>query len=146
MDADRVASTAAALRVSISLLSRRFRQVPPAGAPGLTLPQRSALARLERHGPTTSAALARIEQISPQSMGATLAGLEALGLVDRDRDSADGRRVVMTVNREGRRVLRDRRDARVRQLAHLLSEEFDDTELEVLAKAAPLLERLGQRL
>src|SRR5262245_46133546 len=141
-----VEATAAALRVSLSLLSRRLRQVPPEGAPGLTMPQRSALARLEQRGPTTSAALARIEQISPQSMGTTLAGLEALGLVDRQADPADGRRVVMSVNRAGRRLLRDRRDARVRQLARLLTEEFDESEREVLAKAAPLLERLGHRL
>jgi hypothetical protein len=52
----------------------------------------------------------------------------------------------MSVNRAGRRVLRDRRDARVRQLARLLSEEFDESERELLAQAAPLLERLGHRL
>ncbi len=141
-----VEATASALRVSLSLLARRLRQVPPEGAPGLTMPQRSALARLELHGPTTSAALARVEQISPQSMGTTLASLEALGLVERQPDPVDGRRVVMSVNRAGRRVLRDRRDARVRQLARLLSDEFDEAERELLAQAAPLLERLGHRL
>ena len=79
-------------------------------------------------------------------MGTTLAGLEALGLVERQPDPVDGRRVVMSVNRAGRRVLRDRRDARVRQLARLISDEFDEAERELLAQAAPLLERLGHRL
>ena len=63
-DADEVA---AALHVSIGLLRWRLRQVQAAGE--LTLPERSALARLDRGGPATPSALARLEQISPQSHG-----------------------------------------------------------------------------
>ena len=74
-----VTEVAAALRVSIGLLLRRLRQVRPDGE--LSLPETSALARLDRSGPATSSALAKLEQISPQSMGATLAALEARGLV-----------------------------------------------------------------
>ena len=74
-----VTEVAAALRVSIGLLLRRMRQVRPDGE--LSLPETSALARLDRTGPATSSTLAKLEQISPQSMGATLAGLEARGLV-----------------------------------------------------------------
>ena len=70
-----VIDVADALRVSIGLLLRRLRQVPTEGE--LTLPESSALTRLDRGGPATASALARLEQISPQSMGATLAGLEA---------------------------------------------------------------------
>ena len=78
------------LRTSMGLLLRRLRQVPAAGEP--TLPETSALARLDRGGPTTASELARAEQISPQSMGATLGALEARGLVGRPSDPADGRR------------------------------------------------------
>jgi DNA-binding MarR family transcriptional regulator len=70
-----VAQVAGALRMSMGLLVRRLRQVKAEGE--LTLPESSALSRLDRGGPATSAALAKLEQISPQSMGATLAGLEA---------------------------------------------------------------------
>src|SRR5215472_10307855 len=76
------------LRVSIGLLVRRLRQAQPAG--DLTLPESSALARLDRGGPATPSALARLEQISPQSMGATIAALEARALVERHPDPADG--------------------------------------------------------
>ena len=86
---------AAALRVSIGLLLRQMRQVRVAGE--LTVPETSALARLDRGGPATSSALARLEQISPQSMGATLSALEARGLVRRGPDAHDGRRVVLSV-------------------------------------------------
>lgn len=79
-------------------------------------------------------------------MGATLAALEAAGYVARSGDVNDGRRVLMTVTTAGRRMLHDRRDARVRQIAEVLSGVFSEEELAVLAQAAPLLERLGQAL
>ena len=113
-----VHEVAAALRVSIGLLVRRLRQVPAAGE--LTMPETSALARLDRGGPATSGALAKQEQISPQSMGATLAALEARGLVERGPDPDDGRRVVLTITDAGRQVLRDKRNARTEQLARAL--------------------------
>ena len=94
-----VSDVAVALRDSIGLLLRRMRQQQPDGE--LTLPESAALARLDRGGPATSSALAKLEQISPQSMGATLAGLEARGLVARHPDPADGRRVVLSVTEAG---------------------------------------------
>jgi DNA-binding MarR family transcriptional regulator len=135
---------AAALRVSIGLLVRRLRQVPVQG--GLTLSETSALARLDRGGPMTPGELAKQEQISPQSMGATLAALEARGLVDRRPDPADGRRAVMSITDQGLELLRSRRNAKVQQLSRALAAEFSPAELEHLAAAAPLLERLGQSL
>jgi DNA-binding MarR family transcriptional regulator len=135
---------AAALRVSIGLLVRKLRQVPVEG--GLTLSETSALARLDRGGPTTPGELAKQEQISPQSMGATLAALEARGLIERRPDPADGRRVVMSITDAGLKLLRSRRNAKVQQLARALDAQFTPAELEQLAAAAPLLERLGQSL
>jgi DNA-binding MarR family transcriptional regulator len=135
---------AAELRVSIGLLVRRLRQVPVKG--GLTLSETSALARLDRGGPTTPGELAKQEQISPQSMGATLAALQARGLIERRADPGDGRRAVMSVTEAGLDLLRSRRNAKGRQLARALAAEFTPAELERLADAAPLLERLGQSL
>jgi DNA-binding MarR family transcriptional regulator len=108
------------------------------------MPEASALVRLERAGPATSAALARLEQISPQGMGATLAGLEARGLVERRPDPDDGRRVLMSVTDAGSRVLWDKRNARTEQLARVLSSQFTPAELKQLMAAAPLIERLAQ--
>jgi DNA-binding MarR family transcriptional regulator len=135
---------AGALRVSIGLLLRRLRQTQAEGE--LTLPESSALARLDRGGPATASALAKLEQISPQSMGATLGGLEARGLVERRPDPADGRRVVLSVTGAGRDVLRDKRNARTQRLANALSSGFTPGELRLLMAAAPLLERLAQSI
>ena len=135
---------AAALRVSIGLLLRRLRQTP--GVDELTLPQTSALAWLDRGGPATASALAKLEQISPQSMGVTVAALEAHELVERTADPDDGRRVVLSVTDAGREILRNRRNARTELLAGALSKGFTDAELEQLKAAAPLLERLAQSI
>jgi DNA-binding MarR family transcriptional regulator len=139
-----VEEVAVAVQLSVGLLLRRLRQLKAEGE--LTLPESAALARLDRGGPTTAGALARLEQISPQSMGATLAGLEDRGLVQRQPDPGDGRRIVLSVTETGQRILRDRRSARTRRLADALATGFTATELEQLLTAAPLLERLAQAI
>ncbi|MCW2529800.1 MAG: transcriptional regulator [Pseudonocardiales bacterium] len=139
-DADKAAS---ALFVSVGLLRRRLRQVMVPG--DLTFGEIAALARLERCGPATSADLARQEQISPQSMGATLARLESTGLVARGVDTRDARRVVLSITDAGLRALTTRREARVEQLAGALG-TFTKTELRQLLAAAPLIERLADSL
>jgi DNA-binding MarR family transcriptional regulator len=136
---------AAALRLSIGLFLRRLRQAK-VGDGELTMPESSALARLDRDGPATTAALARSEQISPQSMGATIGALEARGLLERRPDPLDGRRIVISVSDQGRRVLRDRRSARTELIANALAAEFNADELATLMAAAPLIERLAHRV
>src|SRR5580693_1998360 len=95
---------AGALRVSIGLLLRRLRQAQAEGE--LTLPESSALTRLDRGGPATASALAKLEQISPQSMGATLGALEARGLAERAPDPEDGRQTFLSVTDAGLQLLR----------------------------------------
>jgi len=129
------------LRESVGLLLRRLRQLPADGE--LTLPESAALTRLDRGGPTTASALARLERISPQSIGATLAALEARGLVKRRSDPKDGRRVVLSVTDAGHKTMRNRRNARTEHLARALSSGFTRAELDLLTAAAPLLERLA---
>jgi len=140
-DVDQIAG---ALRVSIGLLVRRLRQVQAEGE--LTLPETSALARLDRGGPATPSALAKLEQISPQSMGATLGALEARGLVERRPDPEDGRQVVISPTEAGLQALRNRRNARTEALAQALSTGFTRSELKELKAVAPLLERLAETL
>jgi DNA-binding MarR family transcriptional regulator len=139
-----VGDVAMALRESIGMLVRRMRQHPPDG--GLTLPENAAMVRLNRGGPTTSSALAKLEQISPQSMGATLAALEARGLVARHPDPEDGRRVVLSITEVGQQMLQDKRNARTQRMAQALSAGFTPEEIRQLSAAAPLLERLAQSI
>ncbi|HVA61661.1 MAG TPA: MarR family transcriptional regulator [Mycobacteriales bacterium] len=141
LDAEEIAG---ALRVSVGLLVRRLRQMQAEGE--LTLPETSALARLDRAGQATPSALAKAEQISPQSMGATLGALEARGLVERRPDPEDGRRAVMSLTDVGRQALRNGRNARTEHLARALAAGFTLSELQQLLVVAPLLERLAQSI
>jgi DNA-binding MarR family transcriptional regulator len=141
LDAEQIAIS---LRLSVGLLLRRLRQVKVEGE--LTLSQSAALARLERGGPATASALAKLEQISPQSIGATLAALEQRGLIERRPDPGDGRRVVLSATAAGVQMLRDRRGARTEQMAAALASGFTRAELEQLMAVAPLIERLAQSI
>ncbi len=139
-----VGTVATALRVSISLFVRRLRQSSVQA--DLSLSEISALSRLERAGSATTSDLARVDQITPQAMGATLAALEERGLVERRRDPADGRRVTMSVTEAGQQALRNNRSAQIEQLAKSLARGFSQAEVETLRAAAPLIERLGESL
>jgi DNA-binding MarR family transcriptional regulator len=135
---------AGALRVGIGSLVRRLRQVHPDG--GLSMSESAALARLDREGPTTSSALAKLEQITPQSMGVILSALESRGLVARRADPNDGRRIVMSLTRAGRDCVLRRRDASTEVIARSLTSNFSATEVAQLRTAAALIERLARAL
>ncbi len=138
-DADALAGT---LLVSVGLLVRRVRQLHTSG--DLTLAENSALTRLDRFGPSTSSALAKHEQISPQSMGATLSALEDRGLVVRHPDPDDGRRFVLSLTDAGATLVQGKRTERTERLAHALTSEFTTSELRQLMAAVPLIERLAR--
>jgi DNA-binding MarR family transcriptional regulator len=135
---------ASRLRVAIGALKRRVREASGAGE--LTIPQLTALSRLDRLGPVTTAELARREQITPQAMGATIASLEKLGLVARSADAADGRLSILGLTPDGLTAVRSGRDTVVDRIVAVLDESFTDQETEILAAAAPLIERLADLL
>jgi DNA-binding MarR family transcriptional regulator len=136
--------TAAALRGSLGLLYRRIRQIKTAA--DLTLPESSALSRLRHSGPMTAAQLAKLEQVTQQSIGATIASLTERGLIGRTADPGDGRRMILSLTPAGLSTVEAKRTARSEQLVAGLSDGFTAAELRTLAAAAPLLERLAQKL
>lgn len=139
-----VSEVAGALRVAVGLVVRKLRQAQRDGE--LTLAESWALARLERGGPATSSDLARLDRISPQSMGVTVAALLDRGLIERSRDPQDGRRIVLSITEEGRRTMHDKRGARTELIAAALRDGFSEAELGQLMAASALLERLAERL
>jgi DNA-binding MarR family transcriptional regulator len=139
-----VNTVASALRVGIGLFVRRLQQSSVRA--DLSLSELSALSRLERAGSATTSDLAKVDQITPQAMGATLAALERRGLVERRPDPTDGRRVAMSVTEAGQRAVWNNRSAQIEQLAKALASGFTQAEVETLRAAAPLIERLGESL
>jgi DNA-binding MarR family transcriptional regulator len=72
---------------------------------GLTALQYTALTVLERHPDLSSAQLARNSFVAAQSMADMITTLEGRGLIERHRDGADRRRLVVALTAEGRELL-----------------------------------------
>jgi DNA-binding MarR family transcriptional regulator len=72
---------------------------------GLTALQYTALTVLERHPDLSSAQLARNSFVTAQSMADMITALEGRGLIERHRDKADRRRLVVALTGAGRQVL-----------------------------------------
>jgi DNA-binding MarR family transcriptional regulator len=52
-------------------------------AEGLSMTESIVISRLAKEGPTTTAELARLEGMRPQSMRTTVSALEKMGMVER---------------------------------------------------------------
>ncbi|HEY2172185.1 MAG TPA: MarR family transcriptional regulator [Mycobacteriales bacterium] len=139
-----VRETATRLRVGIGAFKRRTQETLSEGE--LTVPQLTALSRLDRLGPSTTAELARREQITPQAMGATIASLEQRDLVMRRPDSVDGRRSIVSLTPAGQTAVGSGRSAVADQVAVALSKSFTRKEIATLDAAARLIERLAELL
>ena len=77
---------------------------------GLTALQYTALTVLERHSDLSSAQLARNSFVTAQSMADMITALEGRGLIERHRDRADRRRLVVALTARGRDLLGRFRD------------------------------------
>ncbi|CAN5873497.1 MarR family transcriptional regulator [soil metagenome] len=102
----------------------------------------SALSVLVFAGPMRLTELARIEQVKAPTMTKIVAGLEGAGLVKRRPDAADARAVTLEPTARGSKVLQEGRRRRVERLASALR-AVDASELEVLARAAAIVERVS---
>jgi DNA-binding MarR family transcriptional regulator len=129
------------LTMAVGQLLRRLRS--ETNPDGLSWSQSTALARLERGGPTTTADLARAEAVKPQSMGATLAELEREGLVARHPHPTDGRQVLFALTEAGVEARRKRSAAKQKWLLAALS-GLDVDEQRLLVSAIPLIRRLSE--
>jgi DNA-binding MarR family transcriptional regulator len=132
------------LQVVRARLVRRLRQAHETG--DLSLSELSALARLEQAGPLQPGQLAEQERVAPQAMSVIVATLADHGLLAREVDADDGRRVVLSATDAGRQLLDGRRTAKAKRLATALRDELEPDELQDLAAALALLDRVAARL
>ncbi|WP_374023711.1 MarR family winged helix-turn-helix transcriptional regulator [Mycobacterium sp. HNNTM2301] len=64
--------------------------------------QITAMARISKHGPTTTAELAAAERVRPQAITSIVTTLVERGLVERHADTSDGRRKLLVLTPAGR--------------------------------------------
>ncbi len=125
---------------ALGQLVRRVRRA--AASHDLSLTELSVMARLDRHGPATTADLARSENMKPQSMGTTLAALEAAGMVERKPHPTDGRQMNIQLTAKGLSVRNSAKDAKRTWLVQEIS-QLDDDDRETLLKAGEIMKRLA---
>jgi DNA-binding MarR family transcriptional regulator len=129
------------LRVVIGRLNRRLRE--QSGADDLTQAQKSALLRLDHDGEATVTALAKAEGVRPQSMGATVAALQEMGLVGGRPHATDGRQTLLSLTPKCVDWLQAGRAARQDWMIAALTSALSSDEQAQLAMALPLLRRLA---
>jgi DNA-binding MarR family transcriptional regulator len=139
-DLDAVKALALELHTLTGKLKRRLREQASAG--DLTLSQTSVLGHLDRNGPTTVTALARLEGVRPQSMGATIAALETAGLVKGSPDPEDGRQTILSMTPRCLELIRSGRATRLDWLFRTLQTRLTPSEQDQVAAALELLNRL----
>lgn len=127
---------------AVGLLVRRVRAA--AASHELSLTEATVLKRLAREGPATTADLARAESMKPQSMGATVAVLENDGLVKRQRDSSDGRRMYIHLSSKGAAVVEDARAAKRTWLVQAIA-QLDKNDQAALFKASAIIKRIAEQ-
>ncbi len=128
------------LRALVAQLKRRMREQADTG--DLTPSQTAVLLRLEKDGPATISALSRAEGVRSQSMGATIAALEAAGLVSGMPDPGDKRQTIISLTERCRRWIAEGRAARHDWLSRTIEARLSVEEQQELERAVRLLRRL----
>jgi DNA-binding MarR family transcriptional regulator len=127
---------------AVGLLVRRVRAV--SASHELSWSEAAVLGRLDREGAVTTADLARAESVKPQSMGATIAALEEMGLVERKPHRTDGRQMNIVLTVKGAAVRKSAKDAKTTWLAQALA-QLDEQERQTLLAAGAIIKRLVEK-
>ncbi|ORW08166.1 hypothetical protein [Mycobacterium kyorinense] len=140
-DVDEVAET---LYRATALMVRRLRQLH---APQeLTWPERTILARLDREGPSSVAALEQAERNYTAPIGATMGALAARKLVHDQPDAHTSGRPVWSLTASGLGMLRYDRAGRIALISRVLTDHLSAPELRTLSRALPTFELLSSEL
>jgi DNA-binding MarR family transcriptional regulator len=144
VDPPRTADLAARLSVAILRLRARLREEAAMITAGFTISQLGVLDRIVATGPTTAAELAAVEHVSQQAIAQSVTALKEAGLVRGKRDSADGRKVLISVTAAGRKMRESVYASREAWLAQAIDSVITPKELADLDVTIELLERLAE--
>jgi DNA-binding MarR family transcriptional regulator len=126
---------------AVGLLVRRVRAA--AASHELSWTESLVMTRLAKDGPATTADLARAEGMKPQSMGTTIAALEALGFVERKPHPTDGRQLNIQLTAKGAAIRKSAKDAKLTWLIQAIA-QLDEQERQTLFKAGEIIKRLAE--
>jgi DNA-binding MarR family transcriptional regulator len=124
---------------SFGMLMRRARVA--ATGEELSWSETAVLKRLFVGGPATTAELARVQGMKPQSMRMIVASLEELGMVERKAHETDGRQVNLVLTESGAAEQKRAGDAKRMWLAQAIA-QLDERDQETLFEAGTIMRRL----
>ena len=101
---------------------------------GITTVQYGALTVLQRATRMTSSELARNAFVTPQSMAEMMSVLEALGLIDREKDAVDRRRLNVVLSSRGWQLLQDC-EPEVAELERMMLHDLTEHEVDTMRSA-----------
>jgi DNA-binding MarR family transcriptional regulator len=108
---------------------------------GLNAPRLSALSVIVFGGPITLGDLAAAEQVRPPTMTRIVNALEQQGLVRKKQSAADGRSTLLSPTAEGKKLLMQGRERRVRALAKQIA-ALNRGQLSTLQEASEILRQV----
>jgi DNA-binding MarR family transcriptional regulator len=131
------------LVLALGLLLRRLRSAVPSESLELSWAQMGVMRRLDKEGPATTAELARAERVKPQSMGATVAALEQMGIVERRAHPTDGRQMNIALTTKGESMRKKARIAKQTLLAQAIA-KLDAKEQNKLPLVTEVIKHLAE--
>lgn len=138
---DETAELAGRLRLSVTRLARQLRQTADSD---LSPTQASVLATVSKSGPLALGELAELERVASPTITKVIALLHDKGLVHKVTDPDDRRFVRVSLTPEGEALLERTRARKTAWLARQL-QDLSPAEIEQLAAATEVLERLTSR-
>jgi DNA-binding MarR family transcriptional regulator len=133
---------ASRLRRQLMTLQRRIRREMKTGP--VALSDALVLGAIERHrGNASPGQIAEDLVMTTSNVAAALRSLEAAGLISRQRDSDDARRVHIELTEQGRRLVVDDRRRRDDWLRDTINASMSPREQKILQQAGELMSRLA---
>ncbi len=126
---------------AVGLLVRRVRAT--ATAEGLSMTESVVISRLAKEGPRTTAELARLEGMRPQSMRMTVGALEKMGIVERKAHPTDRRQQFIALTRHGAELRKTAKDTKRTWLSQAVA-ALPAAERDTLFAAGDIMLRLAE--
>ncbi len=135
------ADLASELQTAVAHIYRRVRSEQSGHRLGET--QASVLTHLVKQGPRTLRELSDRERVTPPTMTQAVTALQEAGLVAREPDPSDGRKVLVLATPHGTDLVAERRRTKRAWLAARL-DQLPEADRRTLAEAARIFESLAR--
>lgn len=133
---------ASSLRLAVSGLFKGLRKTA-SSMEGHSMTEIETVGHIARQQRILPSELAALVKVTPPSMTQILNGMEKEGIIRKTPDKEDKRRVYVSLSAAGQRLIEQTRYERDAWLKKTIEETLTKEEMEILAKAVPILVKLA---